>query len=392
MNVDWRNAMFELNFIVIFLGGLFSFFAPCILPVLPLYFGYLSAGAKTVHEDGTEEYHRKKLFLMTLSFVFGICTTFFILGFSFFFVGNFFVDYRNLLAFISGIVIVFFGLFQLGILHSSFFQKERSLKQIIHPNQLTYFSAYLLGFTFSFAWTPCVGPALSSVLLLVANSSKMVGFLYMIVYSVGFIIPFFILGLFTTSVLQFVKKNQARIQKVTNYSGLLILVIGLSFMYQNGSKLIQNFGKKTDSLLVFSDQFGNDHSLDQYRGKMIVLSFLDRGCVACQEEMPIIEELYQTYQKNQKEVVVLGIIKIDAYDTKERVKDFFETNGYHFPVLYDQTEQLKTKYHIKAFPSTVVLDKNGSILEDIVGSVSKDYLLNIIQKQQKNHSCEKEAC
>ena len=60
--------------------------------------------------------------------------------------------------------------------------------------------ALILGFTFSFAWTPCVGPALTSVLLMASSaSSSAVGYALIGVYTLGFVIPFLAVGLFYRS-------------------------------------------------------------------------------------------------------------------------------------------------------------------------------------------------
>ncbi|MFQ9974729.1 cytochrome c biogenesis CcdA family protein, partial [Coprobacillus cateniformis] len=56
-----------MNFILVFFEGLFSFFSPCVLPLIPLYVGYLSGQS---HDE--EKPSRKKLFLLTTCFIIGI--------------------------------------------------------------------------------------------------------------------------------------------------------------------------------------------------------------------------------------------------------------------------------------------------------------------------------
>ena len=69
--------------------------------------------------------------------------------------------------------------------------------------------AFIMGFTFSFAWTPCVGPALSSVLILASSAKNMFsGNTLVFIYTLGFIIPFIILGLFTAETLNFFKEKR----------------------------------------------------------------------------------------------------------------------------------------------------------------------------------------
>ena len=65
--------------LAVLLEGIISFFSPCVIPLLPLYMGYLAGNAKEKTEDGKIIYKRKKVFLYTLFFVLGISMSFFIL-------------------------------------------------------------------------------------------------------------------------------------------------------------------------------------------------------------------------------------------------------------------------------------------------------------------------
>ena len=101
--------------LTVFIQGILSFFSPCVLPLVPLYVGYLAGGAKTVEVDGTIRYPRGRVMWNTLFFVLGISATFFLLGFGFTALGQFFSDNRLWFARISGIIMVLFGLYQLGV-------------------------------------------------------------------------------------------------------------------------------------------------------------------------------------------------------------------------------------------------------------------------------------
>lgn len=57
--------------LTVFLQGIFSFFSPCVLPLMPLYMGYLSGGTKIIGADGVLRYPRKKVFLNTVFFCVG---------------------------------------------------------------------------------------------------------------------------------------------------------------------------------------------------------------------------------------------------------------------------------------------------------------------------------
>ena len=70
--------------------------------------------------------------------------------------------------------------------------------------------ALVLGFTFSFAWTPCVGPTLASVLLMATSAEAAQGFLLIGVYTLGFVLPFLAVGLFTATLLEAVPQAPER--------------------------------------------------------------------------------------------------------------------------------------------------------------------------------------
>ena len=113
--------------ITVFLQGILSFFSPCVLPLVPLYIGYLAGGTKTVGSDGIIHYQRKKVMLNTLFFVIGISFAFFLLGFGFTAAGRFFSGNRLLLARIGGVIVILFGLYQLGIFGSRLLSNEHRL-------------------------------------------------------------------------------------------------------------------------------------------------------------------------------------------------------------------------------------------------------------------------
>jgi len=78
----------------VLLQGLLSFFSPCVLPLVPLYLGYLAGGAKSIDEQGAVRYKRSRVMLNTLFFVIGISFAFFLLGLGFTTLGRFFSGIR----------------------------------------------------------------------------------------------------------------------------------------------------------------------------------------------------------------------------------------------------------------------------------------------------------
>ena len=288
--------------LTVFVQGLLSFLSPCVLPLLPLYVSYLAGGAKITGEDGSIRYPRKNVLINTTFFVLGISCTFFVLGFGFTALGQFFSSNRMWFARISGIIMIFFGLYQLGVFgQSTVMGKERRLPFRLDRFAMGPIPALLLGFTFSFAWTPCVGPILGSVFMMAASSgSSATGFILIGVYTLGFILPFLAVGLFTGSVLEFFKKHGNMVRYTVKAGAVLLILMGIMTLtgFMNGiTGYLSNSGSnppdtsqaspppattespETDSQKIpapdftLLDQYGNEHTLSDYKGKAVFLNF-----------------------------------------------------------------------------------------------------------------------
>ena len=214
--------------ITVFLQGLLSVFSPCVLPLLPLYMGYLSGGTGVRGEDGRIHYQQKTVALHTLCFVIGVSFTFFLLGLGVSAAGRFFQSSQMLFARIGGILVMLFGLYQLGVFGASHvLEQEHRLPFRADALAMSPITALLMGFTFSFAWTPCVGPALTGVLLMAASAStRGTGFFLIGVYTMGFVLPFLAVGFFTASLLELFKKYRNVVRYTVKIGGLLLVLMG----------------------------------------------------------------------------------------------------------------------------------------------------------------------
>lgn len=215
--------------ITVFLQGALSFFSPCVLPLLPFYIGYLSGGTGALSSEGEAVFSRKKVLLNTVCFVLGISFSFFLLGFGMRAIGRFFSGNGLLFSRIGGIVVLLFGLYQLGVFGtSSVLMREKRLPVQVDKMAMSPLTALIMGFVFSFAWTPCVGPTLSSVLLMAASAkSSAAGFVLIGVYTAGFAIPFLLAGVFTTSILSFFRRHRSVVRYTVKISGALLILMGV---------------------------------------------------------------------------------------------------------------------------------------------------------------------
>lgn len=407
----------NISFILVFLEGIISFFSPCIVPLIPVYMSYLAGNTNETSENGKIKFNRKKVFLHTVFFVLGISFAFFVLGMTFTTLGTFFKNNRLLFTRIAGILIIVLGLFQLGIFEIKFLNIERKFHLQLNKRKANPLIAFILGFTFSFAWTPCVGPALSSVLILASSSSNyLIGNSLVLLYTLGFIIPFLLLGLFTTQILNFLD-NYRNILKYTVKIGAIILIImGIMIFtgWMNGiTSYLNSFNppsvsEKQEELeeapnnndldeeneeeiypaddFTLIDQYGNEHTLSDYKGKVVFLNFWATWCPPCRSEMPDIETIYNEYGQNQGDVIILGVANPRSEDytntkevDKEGVIKFLEENNITFPVLFDETGDIFSQYGVLSLPTTYFIDKEGNFYGFASGMISKDIMKNTIE-------------
>ena len=215
--------------LTVFLQGLLSFFSPCVLPLIPLYLGYLSGNAESEEGDrGT----RRRTALHTIFFVIGISFAFFVLGMGMSAVGMFFRSRQMMFARIGGMLVILFGLYQLGLFgRPAALERERRLPFRFDKMAMSPVTAFLMGFVFSFAWTPCVGPALSSVLLMAAGAAtRGMGLLLIGVYTMGFVIPFLIVGFFGSELLIRIRKQEKLLRYTVKAGGVLLVLMGVMML------------------------------------------------------------------------------------------------------------------------------------------------------------------
>ena len=387
-------------------------------------------------------YQRGKVMVHTTCFVVGISFTFFVLGLGFSALGTFFNSNQMMFARVGGILIVLFGLYQLGVFGtSSVLGTERRLSLPMDKLTMSPVTALLMGFTFSFAWTPCVGPALTSVLLMAASAqTRTMGFAMIGVYTLGFVLPFLAVGLFTTSLLDFFKKHNNVVKYTAKLGGVLMVVMGLlmftgkmnavtgylsqfggitgvetqveesqevaedaSIQAEDSQETVSGQGTETAesseesqdasetakmAALDFElkDQYGNTHTLDDYKGKMIFLNFWGTWCPPCRAELPEIQALYEAYGENAgDELVVLGVAApmMGQEKSEKDIIAFLEENELTYPVLMDADWGLFNGYGIYSFPTTFMIDPEGNVYGYVSGQLSYDMMEDIIRQTKE---------
>jgi len=436
------NVETGIPFITVFIQGLLSFFSPCILPLVPLYISYLAGGMYRTDENGRISYPRKKVLIHTLFFILGIGFAFILMGLGFTAIGRFFSGNKVWFTRIGGLIMIGFGLYQLGVFgKSQSMEQTRRLPFSMEGKTFGPFMALLLGFTFSFAWTPCVGPVLASVLLMASSAATAAsGFALIGVYMAGFVLPFLAVGIFAGAALDFFNRRRQVIQYTVKIGGILLILMGVMTMtgWMNGvtgylsglgadsrkeaalgetgqtaseaentseaevkgeipetegqektSGETEESGKQTVAAPDFTliDQFGNSHTLSEYKGKTVFLNFWATWCGPCRMEMPYIQQVYEDYGSNSGDVIILGVANPKTEEhpnnsdvVQNEIEGFLSENGYTYPVVMDLDGSVFATYGIQAFPTTFMIDKNGNVYGYAPGSLSEDIIRSIIQQ------------
>lgn len=262
MNISVNTG---IPLVTVFLEGVISFFSPCVLPLIPVYIAYLSGGTLKKGEDGSFHYDRKKVMVNTFFFTVGISFAFLILGLGMSALGRLFSGNSLLFARIGGVIIILFGLYQLGFFGTSRLM-SRELRLPFDTGNMTMspFAAFVFGFLLSFAWTPCIGPVLSSILIMTASSDTMLtGILLIFVYTLGYVIPFLLVGIFTTSLLEFFSRHRSIVRHSVKIGGALLVMIGCLMItgQMNGiSSYMSSISLNTESIDTESDIVKSDGS------------------------------------------------------------------------------------------------------------------------------------
>lgn len=236
-----------------FIAGLLTFLAPCTLPLVPGYLGFISGVSVQDLQKGKEIVGaRKKIFMNGVLYVIGFSVVFVLLGTVFGLGGIALAKYRLWLARLGGIAVIFFGLYMMGVLKFkmfSFLNTEKRLRGVLTPGKPL--SALVFGMTFAFGWSPCVGPVLGTVLVLASTSTSVLqGAFLLSIFSLGLAIPFLAIALGIGHAAQYIRR-------ISKYLGIISFIGGL-FLVFLGILLV------TDNLVVWNSFFYNAFKFVNY--------------------------------------------------------------------------------------------------------------------------------
>lgn len=220
--------MLDISFAGAALAGLLSFFSPCILPMVPFYLCYM-AGLSMAELGGEGQISKgaqKRLVLSAIAFALGVTTIFMLLGLGATALGSAFARHQGTLSLVGAGVLLLFGLHFLGILRIPFLYREARVESRTDPTSMI--GAYVMGLAFGFGWTPCVGPALASILMIASGMGDLTrGTLLLAVYGLAMTAPFVLAALFAKPFLAWVGRNRKYLPWVERAMGVMLILFAV---------------------------------------------------------------------------------------------------------------------------------------------------------------------
>ncbi len=115
---------------------------------------------------------------------------------------------------------------------------------------------------------------------------------------------------------------------------------------------------------ILKDIGGNTRSIDEFRGKVLLIHFWSTRCFSCKHEMPHIEIIWNKFKDKGLAVVSVSVDKKGL----DRVRKFCKDKGITFPVLLDTEGEVRKEYEITALPTSYLIGRDGKFIGKVIGS------------------------
>lgn len=131
---------------------------------------------------------------------------------------------------------------------------------------------------------------------------------------------------------------------------------------------------------ALKDLDGNTVKLSDYKGKLVILNFWAVWCQYCKQEMPDLNELNKELEKENEAV----ILAVDVQESPDTVKEYLSSDNIELKVLLDGDGEAASSYGITGYPTTFIVNKDGSLFTYISGKTDKETLLEAISKAKQD--------
>ena len=134
-------------------------------------------------------------------------------------------------------------------------------------------------------------------------------------------------------------------------------VLGLMFSVVAATSLASSglMGQAAPDFALKSST-GENLRLSEFRGDVVMINFWATWCGPCRQEMPLLDELYQRYER-----VGFSLLGVNIDDDSRKAMTMISDLGVNFPVLFDSTKAVSKLYQVDAMPVTVIVDRDGKV-------------------------------
>ncbi len=150
---------------------------------------------------------------------------------------------------------------------------------------------------------------------------------------------------------------------------------------------IQKFQEKLEAPdFTLKNLEGQEISLKQLRGKVILLNFWATWCGPCRVEKPTLEKLYHEFK--DKGLVILAI-SLDQGDSLQTVRSYYKQYGYSYGALLDPEQEVAQMYAVRGIPATYLIDREGYIVGGVIGAKlwdkeeTRKLIAHLLEKSEK---------
>ena len=163
----------------------------------------------------------------------------------------------------------------------------------------------------------------------------------------------------------------------------LSIIIGICLIGFIGWELIDTFKDSKEREVTRSMQAtdftlptldGGEKSLQSEKGKIVILNFWASWCKPCKIEMPHFQMFYEEYHAD----IEILAVNVTSKDKLANVQTFVAENALTFPILLDESGEISTMFGAFSLPATIIIDRQGNIVREILGPMDEKLLLEFI--------------
>ena len=222
----------EIGLPIAFLAGAASVVSPCVLALIPAYVSYLSGlSLGELSAGGGASRFRHRVLAGAVLFILGFTLVFVAFGATATALGRLLLVYQDVIRKLAGILVILFGIYLTGLVPMPFLDQERRLDLGRLPRGPL--GAFPVGMAFAAGWTPCVGPALASILFLAGTQQTLrQGVILLLAYSLGMGLPFLVMALLIGRFQEWLPRLTRHSRWISLASGTLVAAVGV-MLYTN---------------------------------------------------------------------------------------------------------------------------------------------------------------